>query len=83
MPFDPIHDVQSTVDMVEQLCRAHSAFPAAVRSDRLRDSSNERLALKLVRKDITTSGIEEDFGEEQDLFLVITTRQTICIETPK
>src|SRR6266550_9542490 len=29
MPFDPIRDVQSTVDMVEQLRRAHGAVSAA------------------------------------------------------
>ena len=29
MPFDPIRDVQSTVDMVEQLRHAHGAVSTA------------------------------------------------------
>ena len=65
------------------VCKVSRGCPVTARLDQPRDSSNERLVLKLVHKDITTSGVEEDFGEEQDLFLVTTTCQMICIETPK
>jgi len=46
--------------------------------------SEARIEDRLVCRDDSpnSSGSQEDFGEEQGLFLVTTTRQMICIETP-
>ena len=89
MPFDPIRDVQSTVDMVEQLRRAHGAVPVASNQPSQTPNfihqtvdeaiqSEARVEDRLTRRDDSPNS-----SGSEDLFLVTTTRQMICIETPK
>jgi len=84
MSFDFIRDVESTVDMVEQLRCAHGAVSAAPGQpsqlpDFIHQTVNQAIQSeacvedRLIRREDSPnlSGSEEYFGEEQDLFLVV------------
>jgi len=80
MSFDPIRDVESTIDIVKQLRRAHSAASAASSQPSLLPDFIHKTVDKAIWSEAriedwydspNSSGSEEDFGEEQDLFLVL------------